>query len=184
MRLTIEPLAQLTMEQQQALAWQLQACVAQGASLGFYQPLSDADVTDYWSQVNIELAEKKRLLLGAYVNQLLVASVQLVPCQKQNGRHRGEVEKLLVHPDYQRQGIAQTLMQGLEIYASQLGIKLLVLDTQSGDKSEQFYQAVGFSKSGEIPHFVSDQQGALYATSYYYKLLGQSTLASNSSSLS
>jgi ribosomal protein S18 acetylase RimI-like enzyme len=171
MRLIIEPLAQLTMAQQQALSCQLQACVAQGASLGFYHPLCDADATDYWSQVNTELTEKKRLLLGAYINQQLVASVQLVPCQKQNGRHRGEVEKLLVHPDYQRQGIAQTLMQRLEVYASQLGIRLLVLDTQSGDKSEQFYQAVGFTKSGEIPHFVSDQQGVLYATSYYFKLV-------------
>ncbi|AZZ97272.1 GNAT family N-acetyltransferase [Pseudoalteromonas sp. R3] len=170
MRLIIEPLAQLTMAHQQALSCQLQACVAQGASLGFYHPLCDADATDYWTQVNTELTEKKRLLLGAYINQQLVASVQLVPCQKQNGRHRGEVEKLLVHPDYQRQGIAQTLMQHLEVYASQLGIKLLVLDTQSGDKSELFYQAVGFTKSGEIPHFVSDQQGVLYATSYYFKL--------------
>ncbi|WP_052712976.1 GNAT family N-acetyltransferase [Pseudoalteromonas rubra] len=177
MPLIIEPLAQLTAEQQQALAWQLQACVAQGASLGFYHPLCDADVADYWSQVNTELKESKRLLLGAYLNQQLVASVQLVPCQKQNGQHRAEVEKLIVHPDYQRQGIAQSLMHHLETYASQLGIRLLVLDTQSGDKSEQFYQAVGFTKSAEIPHFVSDQQGTLYATSYYFKRLACSLTA-------
>ncbi|WP_228553070.1 GNAT family N-acetyltransferase [Pseudoalteromonas sp. PPB1] len=93
------------------------------------------------------------------------------PCQKQNGRHRGEIEKLLVHPAYQRQGIAQALIQRLEAYASQAGISLLVLDTQSGDKSERFYQATGFTKSGQIPHFVSDEQGALYATSYYFKRL-------------
>ncbi|MCG7535367.1 GNAT family N-acetyltransferase [Pseudoalteromonas sp. OOF1S-7] len=171
MSLIIEPLAEITPMLQQALAWQLQACVAQGASLGFYHPISGSQMVNYWSQVNTELLGNTRVLLGALIDQQLVASVQLVPCQKQNGQHRAEVEKLLVHPDYQRQGIAQILMHHLEAYASQLGIRLLVLDTQSGDKSEQFYQAVGFTKSGEIPHFVSDQQGNLYATSYYFKQL-------------
>ncbi|QPB82226.1 GNAT family N-acetyltransferase [Pseudoalteromonas rubra] len=172
MPLIIEPLAELTPLQQQMLASQLQACIAQGASLGFYHPTSDAQMTNYWSQVNTELGQNTRVILAAYLEQHLVASVQLIPCKKQNGRHRGEVEKLLVHPDYQRQGIAQALMQYLETYANQLGMTLLVLDTQSGDKSELFYQAVGFTKSGEIPHFVSDSQGAMHATSYYFKQLG------------
>ncbi|ALU44361.1 GNAT family N-acetyltransferase [Pseudoalteromonas rubra] len=171
MPLIIEPLAELTPKLQQALACQLQACVAEGASLGFYHPISEPQMVNYWSRVNTELFASTRVLLAAYIDQQLVASVQLVPCQKQNGRHRGEVEKLLVHPAYQRQGIARQLMQYLEAYASQLGITLLVLDTQSGDKSEQFYQAAGFNKTGEIPFYVSNQQGEKFATSYYYKQL-------------
>ncbi|KAF7785237.1 hypothetical protein PRUB_a5006 [Pseudoalteromonas rubra] len=171
MPLLIEPLAEITPKLQQALACQLQACVTEGASLGFYHPISDPQMANYWAQVNTELFANTRVLLGAYIDEQLVASVQLVPCQKQNGRHRGEVEKLLVHPAYQRQGIAQALMQRLETYASQAGISLLVLDTQSGDKSELFYQAVGFNKAGEIPFYVNNQQGDRFATSYYYKQL-------------
>ncbi|NOU52544.1 GNAT family N-acetyltransferase [Pseudoalteromonas sp. JBTF-M23] len=149
----------------------LGACINEGASLGFYAPADAKRLTSYWQGVEASVAQKKRSLYAIFHDDMLIASVQLVPCQKQNGQHRAEVEKLVVHPQVQRQGLARKLMAALEADALQQGIKLLFLDTQTGDKSELFYQALGYSKSGEIPKFVTDSNGTFSSTSYYYKLL-------------
>ena len=71
----------------------------------------------------------------------------------------------------QRKGYAKILMSALESHAKEQGIRLLYLDTQAGDKAEYFYRAVGFTKSGEIPHFVINSAGEHKGTSVYYKLL-------------
>ncbi|BBN82406.1 N-acetyltransferase [Pseudoalteromonas sp. A25] len=149
----------------------LGACINEGASLGFYAPADTQQLTSYWQDTEASVAQNKRCLYAVFHGDTLIASVQLVPCQKQNGQHRAEVEKLIVHPQAQRQGLARKLMAALEADALQKGLKLLFLDTQTGDKSELFYQALGYIKSGEIPKFVTDSNGTFSSTSYYYKLL-------------
>ncbi|WP_342365977.1 GNAT family N-acetyltransferase [Pseudoalteromonas sp. S16_S37] len=149
----------------------LGACINEGASLGFYAPADVKQLTSYWQDIEASVAQNKRSLYAIFHGDTPIASVQLVPCQKQNGRHRAEVEKLIVHPHAQRQGLARKLMAALEADALQQGIKLLFLDTQTGDKSELFYQALGYQKSGQIPHFVTNSEGVFSSTSYYYKQL-------------
>ncbi|MCF6437068.1 GNAT family N-acetyltransferase [Pseudoalteromonas sp. MMG022] len=152
----------------------LSACINDDASLGFYKPAQADLLAQYWHSIENELALKQRRLFATFDNQTLLGCVQLLPCRKQNGTHRAEVEKLLVPPSAQRQGRARMLMRYVEQHASTQGISLLVLDTQSGDKSELFYHALGYQKAGEIPYFVTDATGQLNATSYYYKVLSKS----------
>ncbi|OHU94216.1 hypothetical protein BIW53_16970 [Pseudoalteromonas byunsanensis] len=151
----------------------LGACINDGASLGFYKPAQTDLLQQYWHRTNNELRLKQRHLYAILSDDTVLACVQLVPCYKQNGTHRAEIEKLLVHPKAQRQGLARKLMQFLEQQTIVQGFRLLVLDTQTGDKSELFYQALNYQKSGEIPNFVSDAGGQFNATSYYYKVLSQ-----------
>ncbi|MFC3031762.1 GNAT family N-acetyltransferase [Pseudoalteromonas fenneropenaei] len=151
----------------------LAECVDSGASLGFYQPAEPTSLTEYWQGLCHDILTEKRTLLVVYNDSQLAATVQLHYCHKQNGLHRAEVEKLLVAPRYQRQGIATQLMAKMELLARFKGIKLLFLDTQTGDKSELFYQALGYQLSGTIPAFVSCHLGQLHSTSVYYKQLSQ-----------
>ncbi|KZX01992.1 hypothetical protein JL49_02680 [Pseudoalteromonas luteoviolacea] len=169
--MTVEHLTHLSTSNQNALTKLLGCCIDSGASLGFYKESESNILTKYWQSVNRELENKLRLLYILYDNNEVQATVQLALCHKQNGRHRAEVEKLLVQPRAHRKGYATKLMAYVESHALKQGIQLLVLDTQSGDKAELFYQASGYTKVGQIPNYVSDQEGRFHSTSYYYKHL-------------
>lgn len=87
----------------------LKDSVDSGASVGFLAPLPAQEGGDYWRGVRSELAEG-RVLFGAFVEGKLVGSAQLAPVARPNGRHRAEVQKLMVLRRYRGRGIAKALM--------------------------------------------------------------------------
>lgn len=52
------------------------------------------------------------------------------------------IQDLLVHPDYQRQGIGQALVN--QTLAAAKNIRQIFLSTESTEKTVQFYRSVGF----------------------------------------
>jgi GNAT superfamily N-acetyltransferase len=145
----------------------LVSCVAQGASLGFHAPLA-ADVARAWWR---RIPQDGVVLLVAEWEGRVVGTVQLLPAESQNGAHRGEVAKLLVHPSWRRQGISRALMTTLEEEARATGKTLLVLDTREGDPSNDLYRALGYHEAGRIPGWARDASGTLSATVFWYKAL-------------
>ncbi|RRR00954.1 GNAT family N-acetyltransferase, partial [Enterococcus faecalis] len=51
------------------------------------------------------------------------------------------------------------------------GVSVLVLDTATGSGAETFYQRAGWQKVGEIPRYALMPDGAMTATSVFYKFL-------------
>ena len=148
----------------------LQDAVAHGASVGFLAPLDNAPAWDYWLSVMDKLAGDIFCWV-AMDGQQVVGTVQLDPCRKENGRHRGEVCKLLTLSSRRRQGVAVRLLTMLEREARLRGITTLFLDTEAQSAAEQFYQAQGWTRTAEIPAYALSTQGDLCATVFYYKLL-------------
>jgi len=142
--------------------------VHHGASVGFLKPLSVAEAQAYWRQVERSLGAGHHLLLLQEGQQLL-GSVQLSLCQKPNGRHRGEVQKLFVHSAARGRGLATLLMRRVEETARSAGCSLLVLDTESGSKAEQVYRHLGWQHAGNIPDYATTPGGALHPTALYFK---------------
>ena len=101
----------------------------------------------------------------------VIGSVQLSLCGKANGRHRAEVEKLMVHTSERGQGIARQLMAFMEQQAGPLQRSLLVLDTRLGDTASFLYRKLGYIEAGQIPEFALSSTGELDATVYFYKQL-------------
>jgi ribosomal protein S18 acetylase RimI-like enzyme len=150
----------------------LHACVHDGASIGFVLPHSAAESAAFWTdKVRPGVQAGYRLLLVAHRSETVVGSVQLDYDTPPNQPHRAEVRKLLVHPAFRRQGIAQMLMAALERHASELGRTLLTLDTRTGDKAEPLYASLGYHSVGVIPGFCRDtiDAGRLDATTIMYK---------------
>lgn len=145
----------------------LVSCVTEGASLGFHAPLA-ADTAHHWWA---EVPRDGVILLVAECDGRIVGTVQLQPAESENGAHRGEVAKLLVHPSWRRQGIARALMMALEEEARATGKTLLVLDTREGDPSNDLYRALGYREAGRIPGWARDAAGTLTATVFWYKRL-------------
>ena len=154
------------------LAALLNACVHDGASIGFVLPHSAQDSAAFWTdKVRPGVQAGSRLLLAARRGATIVGSVQLDYDTPPNQPHRAEVRKLLVHPQWRRRGIAQALMAELERRADQLGRTLLTLDTRTGDKAEPLYASLGYRTVGVIPGFCRDTADAarLDATTIMYK---------------
>lgn len=154
------------------LAAMLHASVSQGASIGFVMPFSLEQAQAFWQRLLPAIEREERLLLVARDAGRVVGTVQLLLDMPDNGRHRAEVVKLMVHPQARRRGIARSLM----LQAQQLAVEhqrhLLVLDTLTGDTAEGLYRLLGFQLAGSIPQYArASNGGALDATSYMYKLL-------------
>ncbi|MGO4548504.1 N-acetyltransferase family protein [Paenibacillus sp. 2TAB23] len=147
----------------------LVAVVDEGASIGFLPPLSHREAMAYWSNV----VNDDVVLWIVEQNGETVGSVQLHLSSKQNGRHRAEIAKLMVHPSARRKGIGQLLMAAAEARAIAEGRSLLVLDTRAEDPSNLLYRSIGYMEAGRIPQYAMSANGELHDTVYYYKLLKQ-----------
>ncbi|WP_346827522.1 GNAT family N-acetyltransferase [Serratia inhibens] len=154
------------------LAEMLQASVSQGASIGFVMPFTLEQAQAFWRRLLPAIEREERILLVARQAGRVVGTVQLLLDMPDNGRHRAEVVKLMVHPQARRQGIARELMLQIQQRAIQHQRHLLVLDTLTGDTAEGMYRQLGFQLAGSIPQYARASNGsALDATSYMYKLL-------------
>jgi ribosomal protein S18 acetylase RimI-like enzyme len=151
----------------------LHACVHNGASISFVLPFTADDSEAFWSNnVLPAVRDGTRVLLVACKSGRAVGSVQLDYDTPPNQPHRAEVRKLLVHPEFRRQGIAKALMAELECRANQLGRNLITLDTRTGDRAEPLYTSLGYKTVGIIPGFSRDPiEDHLDATTIMYKTL-------------
>ena len=165
--LSLRRVDQLSSRELDDLTALLVSCVTQGASLGFHAPLAADTAREWWAGVPRDGV----ILLVAEQEGRIVGTVQLQSGESENGAHRGEVAKLLVHPESRRQGIARALMMALEDEARAAGKTLLVLDTREGDPSNDLYRALGYREAGRIPGWARDAAGTLSATVFWYKPL-------------
>ena len=148
----------------------LQACVKDGASVGFTNPDDRQAIDRFWENKANGLASQDCELLIARDNESLVGTVIINYCGMPNGSHRAEISKLLVHPHARRQGIARQLMNQAEQRAWDKGISLLVLDTRSGDVASKLYLSLGWQIAGSIPCYARSIENTLDATTYMYKI--------------
>ncbi|GJL42019.1 TPA: N-acetyltransferase family protein [Enterobacter chengduensis] len=155
-----------------ALAGILENCVNGGASVSFMLPYSLDKARIFWRGIAQSAARGERLVLACFDDRDgVIGTVQLITDQPENQPHRADVAKLLVHKKARRKGAAMALMEALEAEARAREISVLVLDTATGSGAETFYQRAGWQKVGEIPRYALMPDGAMTATSLFYKFL-------------
>lgn len=147
----------------------LRDAVADGASVGFLDPLSDNEAVAYWDGVFAEVDGGNRLLFVVRDGDRVLGSIQLDIPPKPNARHRIAVEKLLVHTSVRRLGLGTALMRAAEDAAMGLGRPLLVLDTRAGDPASRLYERFGYVRAGVIPGYALSTAGRPQATAIYYR---------------
>jgi acetyltransferase len=142
-----------------------------GASIGFVLPLANDVLADYLDGVAREVEAGKRLVVVARDGGHVVGTVHLALVGWPNGRHRAEVQKLMVHSAARRQGLATRLMAEIESLARANGRTLLILDTISGSEADPLYRRLGYVEAGEIPDYAAMPDGVLAPTTVFYKHL-------------
>ena len=152
------------------LAEVLHASVLEGASVGFVLPFSVAEARRFWEGQRGAVASGDKRLLVAREGGRILGTTTLIVGMPPNGRQRGEIAKVLVHPAAQRRGLARALMLAAEARAWADGRRTLVLDT-AGEAAEQLYLAMGWRVAGIIPNYALNIHGVPERTIFMFKEL-------------
>ena len=136
--------------------------VHHGASVGFVLPLADDGVRAYGRKVWADVDAGQRLLIVAFDKAgRLVGSAQVALEPRANGRHRAEVQKVMVLASHRSRGIGAALMARVEAEACARGRLLLHLDASVGEGgATQFCDRLGDGYAGGIPDFAANRDGA------------------------
>jgi len=145
-------------------------CVANGASVGFLDPLSPEDADAYWQRIERAVREGRVVLFAGSVGGEVAGTVQLDVDTLPNQPHRATVSKLLVHTSARRRGLGEALMAELEREALARGRRLLTLDTATG-AAARLYERMGWSPAGTIPDYALNPDSSLTDTTFYWKRL-------------
>ncbi|MEW1902384.1 GNAT family N-acetyltransferase [Streptomyces sp. NPDC086147] len=147
-----------------------------GASVGFPAPLDAPEAASWWLRAAEEAEEAEEGVREVWAALdgagRPVGAVTLVRAGAANGRHRGEIARLLVHRSARGRGLGRRLLAAAEAHAAATGLTLLVLDTQTGSPAERLYRGAGWTAAGTIPDYAADPAGVLRPTTLYYKRLG------------
>ncbi|MET3613800.1 ribosomal protein S18 acetylase RimI-like enzyme [Rhizobium aquaticum] len=145
--------------------------VAAGASLGYMWPFPPEEAEGFWRDVAGAVGRGDTILLVAEIDGLIEGTVQLGLKLPPNQPHRGDIKKLMVHPDARGRGLSRRLMEAAEAAARARGRSLLVLDTATGEPAEDIYRHLGWREAGTIPGYALFPDGRPCDTSVYYKTL-------------
>ena len=167
----VQELISLTARDIDELTALLRDVVVHGASVGYVLPVDDGMLAAYWRNVAREVSAGDTCLLVARREERIVGTAQLAFCPKPNGRHRAEVQKVLVHSACRRMGLGAALMRAADAHARKHARSLLVLDTETESAGQRLYETVGYIAAGIIPRFATDNSGSWVSTTYMYKLL-------------
>ena len=157
---TVERLAQI-----------LQACVHEGASVGFRRAVrAERSARVLAGQGRRAARGRLRSLSSSRPLAATIAgTAQLDLDSMPSKRHHAEVSKVLVDPAFRRAGVGRALMQEIERHAAREGRWLLTLDT-AGDAAEALYRSLGYSLAGAIPNYARNAFEDSYdATRLMYK---------------
>lgn len=174
MSIRIELLAPAaTAAERQDLNELLCACVRGGASIGFLGDITEAEAAEYWDGVLRSVGSgSTHLLVARDEGGAIVGSVQLAPSFRRNGRHRAEVQKLMVLPARRGRDLGTRLMAEVEALARGRALRLLFLDTSEGaGGARAFYEKLGYSYVGGIPGYAVDPDGTPSRNAIFYKAL-------------
>jgi GNAT superfamily N-acetyltransferase len=143
-------------------------CVEGGASVSFMLPMARKTALDFWRKVADGIARGERTLLVAEDEEGIAGTVQLITDMPENQPHRADVAKLLVHRRARGAGIGRRLMEAVEEAARGQGRRVLVLDTANAT-AERLYEGLGWQRVGVVPDYAFMPDGALCATTFFYK---------------
>ncbi|KAI0431233.1 acyl-CoA N-acyltransferase [Xylaria sp. FL1042] len=156
----------------------LQRCVNDdpaSSSIGFLAPLSDDIAIRHWLDLQPSISGSRpenTLLVATVGDDFVIATVVIARALKQTHAYKGEIRKLLVHPDVRRGGLGRAMMEEAERVArEELAIEMLVLDTATATPARLFYLKTGWTEWGICPGYAMDAAGNKHDCSFFFKRL-------------
>jgi acetyltransferase len=155
---SLEDLAQLLLDAHDA-----------GAALGLAGPLTRERARLVWVEAAERLEPGERVLLGAVEDGRVVGTVQIARTAVENGRHRGEVQWLVVLSELRGRSVGRALLDAAMERARGMELRLLWLTTHADSGADRFYERCGWTRVGVIPSYSVRPDGSLVANAFYYR---------------
>lgn len=111
--------------------------------MALYQSVGWSNYFNHLSMLK-EAYQNSLYTLGAYVDDKLVGIIRTVG----DGASILYIQDILVHPDYQRQGIGRNLFQ--TVCKKYQNVYQKVLVTDDTEKTKSFYKEMGFKEVSEM----------------------------------
>jgi ribosomal protein S18 acetylase RimI-like enzyme len=146
--------------------------VANNGSVSFMHPLEPDRARAFWNAALAAADRGERIILGAFDDDVLAATVTLLLDCPPNQPHRAEIAKMMTRPSHRHRGIASALLEEAERLAVERRRTLLVLDTATIDGASRLYERHGYTFAGEIPDYALTPFGELTGTRLYWKKIG------------
>ena len=134
---------------------------ASNMALGLVPDLTAERAAAAYRRTASRLRAGERILLGALDGNILVGAVHLARAEAENGRHRGEIQRLVVGTGNRGRGIGRMLMEAAVGEARRLGLRLLWLMTHEGTAADQIYQRLGWTRLGVVPAYSTLPDGSV-----------------------
>lgn len=151
-----------------ALAQLLLDAHASNMALGLAPSLTRAGAEAAWHEAASRIEPGERVQLAALDGDALVGAVHLARATAANGRHRAEIQRLVVRADNRGKGVARVLMDAAVDHARALGLRLLWLSTHAGTDADRVYERLGWTRAGVIPDYAQLPSGDLAESAFYY----------------
>ncbi len=135
------------------------AATRAGGAVGFVPDSPEAEVRAAADAVvaGVVAGREQMIVLGA--GDAPVGTVFLRPGQDSVVAHRGEVVRLMVHPDRQGRGHGGALLAASADRARALGLELLLLSARGGTALPDYYAARGWTAVGVWPGAIKVADG-------------------------
>jgi GNAT superfamily N-acetyltransferase len=142
------------------------AVVEAGAPILFVDGVTPAKAEAYWSD---PARHAGKAVVVAEADGRLIGTATLAPYDLEMVRHRGEVTRVMVHPEARGRGVGQALMQALDEEARKAACPILHLFAEDGGAGARLYERCGWLKVGTIPDEMALPNGTLVPGAVYWK---------------
>jgi GNAT superfamily N-acetyltransferase len=115
----------------------------------------------------------KGVQLVAEVDGVVVGTATLMRNPHPLFAHRAEIDSVVVHGGYQRQGIARRMVEEAGVRAASMGIEILEISCRAGEVPEKVYPRLGFIEYGRLPRGIVEPWGErrTFDQVFYYRPL-------------
>jgi ribosomal protein S18 acetylase RimI-like enzyme len=121
--------------------WELHNIALKGTGAHLKDGAWDADLKEI-EQVYLE--DDGNFIVGVREGEIVAMGAL-----KKTDRRRAEIKRMRVHPNHQRQGYGELILQHLEMDARRLGYKILHLETTKLQiAAQKLYEKNGYERSG------------------------------------
>lgn len=150
---TYEWIAEFNPDMASAIVNLVNCATGDGGTLGYAELMSVAEAQAFIEALRRSVvAGESSVLLGRVDSQpafLVIITLNRMP----NCRHRAELSKGVVHPDYRGKNYVQLGFRALVQRAEQLGVDQLVLDVREGCRAHALWQRFGFVSFGVLDDY-------------------------------
>lgn len=122
-----------------------------GGAVGFPADAPEGDVRASAERVVADVRAGREQLIALESGGDLLGTVFLRRGHNATRQHRGDVRRLMVHPDLQGRGWGKALLDAAVAHATVVGLEQLLLSTRGGTSLPEFYAKQGWTQVGLFP---------------------------------